>query len=64
MKVSIFIFGAYKGEIEVAEGSMMGLMARRKWEDLPEKITEFKYDIAVVPVNQGREDERESDNRQ
>lgn len=56
MKVDVFVFGDYKGCVEAAENSLIGLLARKRYDKLPERIKEFKYDLIVFPVDLEKKD--------
>ena len=56
MEVDVFVFGDYKGRVEVAEDSLIGLLAQKRYDKLPEKIKELKYDLLVLPVESEKKD--------
>lgn len=52
MEVDVFVLGAYKGRIDVAEDSLIGLLAQNRYDKLPEKIkeVEVRFSLLVLPV--------------
>ena len=59
MVVDVFVLGDYKGRIDVSEDSLVGLLAQRRYDKLPEKIKEIEvtYSLLVLPIDSEKKDD-------